>query len=517
MSKANRPLPRINPNSDKDNIDGIDLENEHNFPKFLKKIELETFRQIENLALEFKHQISVISGTNRSGKSTILMALSCSHFDFQKRNPKNGNLERQTWSSLMKFTSHDRQIRDWIYYITYKIGTSEERKRGQRKHDTKKWNGIGKKESQFKNRQVVFIDLERILPPRNFSETLFKIARNASLTSISASKVIEIEMLISYVLEEHFTLNKIAMLNDKDIFKYQNSDEYSSYNAATGEEVLTKIIIDIVEANDGALILIDEVEMGLHPKVQRRLIDALYYVSRYHKKQFIVTTHSPSILSSLPTRSRNFIERNNAGSYKLISNISINAALSKMDSKSYPLVDLFFEDQIAKRIIEKAIRNIQETYSLSNFKDLINLVESGSANDTYTNFKVHQRTFEKKVIKVGAGCILDGDMRNERHGSNLKYPQEECLHFLYSNFPPEKFLLGEYLRANPNRALQYHFDAGNVHDFFNKMIEESIVTTKEEALDKCWDVFVASEAGTEYFESLKSFILSLARKYSPYL
>src|SRR5690606_38352837 len=122
------------------------------------------FRHISSLTVNFNHPISVISGTNRSGKSTILMAIACSHFNFIKRNSQNGNLERHTWSSLMQITNKDLQSQDWTYFITYKTGKKIETKRGQRKYTTKKWNGIGKKESQFKFRDVVFIDLDRILP-----------------------------------------------------------------------------------------------------------------------------------------------------------------------------------------------------------------------------------------------------------------------------------------------------------------------------------------------------------------
>ena len=191
-------LKEINPNSDKDYIDNLDLENEHHFPRFLRNIKLSPFRHISDLTINFVHPISVIAGTNRSGKSTILMALACSHFDFKKRNVHNGKLERHTWSSIMQFTSHDKQVMDWTYSITYKIGEKELTKQGQRKALTKKWNGIGKKESQFTEREVIFLDLDRILPPRNFGRAIYYKAKNSSITSISTSNVPRIEKCLSY-------------------------------------------------------------------------------------------------------------------------------------------------------------------------------------------------------------------------------------------------------------------------------------------------------------------------------
>jgi predicted ATPase len=512
-------MSSINPNSDKDFINNLDITKPKAFPKFIRGITLNPFRHISDLDVEFQHPISVISGTNKSGKSTILMALACSHFDFQKRNTQNGKLERQTWSSIMKFTNHDRQQVDWNYFINYKTGSKLERSRGQRKYSTKKWNGIAKKESQFKDRQSIFIDLDRITPARNFNNKIFSLAKNAVATQISAKTNI-IEGYISYVLEQNISLQKIAAHLDKDIFTYIDSNNYSSYNAATGEEVLLKIILDIVEAKKGSLILIDEIEIGLHPKVQRRLMDVIYNIARNEDKQFIITTHSPSILSSVPEKSRIFIEKGVSNTFKAIPNISVNAALSKMDSCSYPLFDLYCEDNESKSIIYKAITGIQINHQQLNFHDLVNVIVSGSASQTYTYFKSHKETYPYKRIKTGYACILDGDRRNIKDSNNaLLFPPEECIHFIYSNECPEYFLLENHLQNHPNTTLRYHLDNckthSNPHILFDKVIENTQYSSKEEVFNALWEEFIATSNGNTYFEELKEFLLSMARKYSP--
>lgn len=506
----------MNPNSDRDYINQLDLTQENIFPKFLKELKLNPFRNIDLLDVGFTHPISVISGTNRSGKSTILMALACSHFNFQKRNFKNGNLERQTWSSLMKFTNHDKQNSDWTYFITYKTGKKIEIKRGQRKKQTKKWNGIGKKESQFKSRQVIFLDLDRVVPARNFNDKIFTLAKTAIIQNISKTKVQLIESYLSYVLEEAFTLNKLVEHQGRDIFKYKNSGEYSSYNAATGEEVLTKIIIDVVEADRGAIILIDEVELGLHPKVQRRLIDVFYNIARNEQKQFILTSHSATILSALPEKSRVFIERNNQGKYKAIANISVNAALSKMDSESYPLIDLYCEDNEARKIINKAISAIQIERNLNNFQDLINIIISGGSDIVYANFKAHQRTYDFKKVRSGYACILDGDRKALKNkAGEYIFPAEDDLHFIYSNESPEKLLLRAYLNKNPNSTLSYHLSHSNTHSLMQKMVENSNCINANEAFELCWKEFIETVDGGIYFKELKKFIIKMVNKFSP--
>lgn len=508
----------MNINSDIDFISKINIEEEKTFPIFLKELKFESFRHIPELTIRFNSPISVISGTNRSGKSTILMAIACSHFDFKKRNPKNGKLERHTWSSLMKFTSHDIQKEDWTYFITYKTGKKVQTKRGQRKVSSKKWNGIGKKESQYKMRQVVFIDLDRIVPARFYGDKIYRLSRNAALKEISAVKVAEIEQYLSHILEENFVIKKLAEHLDKDVFKYNNSNQYSSYNAASGEEVLTRIIIDIVEAPKGSLILVDEIEMGLHPKVQRRLIDVIRNVCRNENKQFIVTTHSSTILDAVESESRIFIEKNPSNEYKAINNISVSAALSKMDAKSFPLIDIYCEDDEAKKIIRKGIKGVESTFKLNNFNELINIIVSGSADKTYSNFISHKNTFSSKKVRSGFACVLDGDMKLIKDSKgNVTYKPEDDLHFLFSNECPEKFLTRAYLDNHPNVNIEYYLENENPHYLFQAIINNSDLNDKYEVFEYCWNLLMETDKGKIYFESLKEFLIKMAKKYSPEL
>jgi predicted ATPase len=509
----------MNINSDLDYFEKVDITKEKEYPIFLKKIKFENFRHIPELDIEFKNPISIVSGTNRTGKTTMLMSLACSHLNFLRRNPKNGLLERNTWSSLMKFTPHDKQDNDWTYYITYKRGNKIDKpKRGQRKAATNKWNGIGKKESQFDFRDVIFIDLDRIVPARFFNDKIYNEAKKGVLKNISTSNKTSIEKYLSYILEENFDLNNLATINDKDIFKYKNKYEYSSFNTATGEDVLTRIIIDIVEAKKNSLILIDEIEMGLHPKIQRRLMDVIRNVSRFDSKQFIITSHSSTILDSVNINSRIFIERNNFNQYKAIQNISVNAALTKMDSKSFPLIELFCEDNEAKKIVEKGIRNVGITKNLNNFKDLFNIISVGSSDKTYKCFEAQKLIYSHRKIKTGFGCILDGDMKLLKN-SNGKYsfPEQDGLHFLYSNDCPEKFLTKIYLDKHPNTTIQYYYDNENPHYLFQAIIDNSDLSSRDEVFDTCWNYFLETDNGNLYLEELSEFLLNLALKYSPEL
>jgi predicted ATPase len=508
----------INPNSDRDFIKECNIDDVAKFPLFFKQIKFESFRHISNLEINFINPITVITGSNKAGKTTILLSIACSHYNFKRRNVANGSLERARWGNTMRFTSQDIQRSDWTYHVIYREGRKTLNKRGQRKAETKKWNGVAKKESQIGTptthrpdggRNVVLIDLERIIPSRNLSSRIFNQTKNQleiQLTNFSVKNE-----YLSYVLEQEYSIGSLVKSADKEIFIYHNSENYSSYNTASGEDVLTRIISDIVDTENNSLILIEELEIGLHPKIQRRLMDIIYHESKKNNKQFIITTHSSTILSSVEPNSRIYIENNN-GTFKSISNISINASLSKMDSISYPLINVFIEDDIAEKIVNKAITQIVST--IKGFNNLINPIIIGSAEETYKCFKVHQQTHGKKKINCGFACILDGDMKSSQANRALRYPSEDGLFFLYSNHSPEKMLLKEYLNHHGNTSLSYHVNS-NPHCLFDKMIQEGICSTKKDAFDMCWAEFISNDYGQEFFNQLQTFLIERCRYFSP--
>ena len=512
---ATVPKITINPKAARDAVFSTDLTFEKSYPRFIEHVRFENFRHISNLHVNFPSPVTVVSGSNRSGKTTLLLSIACSHFEFKKRNYSNGKLERQTWSDVLKFTNHDNQLSDWTYHLKIKTGSKSEEKRGQRKYRTKKWNGLGKKESQIKDVNVVYFDLDRILPARYFSSVLHKKAQGSVGKDVSNANQAFIDACISYILEEEYSLTTLAEHLGKDIFGFSVANKYSSYNSASGEDVISRILIDCIEAPVNSLILIDELELGIHPKIQRRLMDVIFEVSTRGQKQFIITTHSGTVISSVPDKARVFIDTR-AASHHSVNPISINAALSKMDSEAHPLIDIFCEDKLAKKIISKALQEIDNRIIPGISSRLFNIIISGSAIDTYMNFVVRDRIFDLVRIRSGHVCILDGDMRTPKDkNGNLSYPPQDGLYFLPSNYPPEKLLCDIYEKNNNNSSLRYHINNSNVHCLFQKMQELVPFSNEDEVFNSCWQEFITDHAWKAEFDNLVNFLQDECRRYSP--
>lgn len=61
--------------------------------------------------------------------------------------------------------------------------------------------------------------------------------------------------------------------------------------------VLNPQLLDNILEETPGIVLIDEVDMHLHPEWQKRIMEDLHYI--FPKVQFIVTTHSPSVLANV--------------------------------------------------------------------------------------------------------------------------------------------------------------------------------------------------------------------------
>lgn len=507
-------MRKINPNEAKNLVDlfsdpSANRQNiRRNFPIFLEQLNIKKFRHLEDLTLKFQHPITSISGVNRSGKTSILMMLACSHLNFEQPNRNNGEPERRTWSDLMRFTKQDPQLNDWEYEIIYRKGDQFFPKTGRRKASTKKWSGVGKKESQFKERSVRFLDLDRTIPARSLGPTAYTKARKAS----PKDRNDELSQYLSYIFELEINTSPLSEHQNNTIlaFSGDNSQIYSSFNSASGEDVLSIMLTEIIDAPEKALILIDEVETGLHPSIQRRFIDILYHEAKTKSKQFILTTHSPSIISALPRIARLHIDRDNLNNKLVVkSQQSTIEILSSMDSDIFSLMNIYCEDDTAKKIIKKTI---EETIRDNHLSNLISVMKIGSAAKTYECFQAHKKVYELQkenlLGKVGYACILDGDQRTE-----TKYTASPYLSFLPSDKAPEVLLMTSYLKTNPNDSLTYHVKNSNSHVLFKKMQKLNLASSEEEAFNKCWEAYYSSSEGAEKIKELGDFILNALQKF----
>ena len=105
----------------------------------------------------------------------------------------------------------------------------------------------------------------------------------------------------------------------------------------------------------GSLVLIDEVETSLHPRVQRQLIRDLAVLCRARGLQVILTTHSPYVLEELPLDARAYILQPAGGGREIVYGVSPEFAMTKMDEMPHPECDLYVEDTRAETMLTEIL------------------------------------------------------------------------------------------------------------------------------------------------------------------
>jgi len=174
-----------------------------------------------------------------------------------------------------------------------------------------------------------------------------------------------------------------------------------------GENALFEIFSTIFSCPEGALFVIDEIELGLHIEAQKRFIDELKSVCLERKIQIICTTHSKEIFECLPHDARFFIEKNGTQTIAKMG-VSAEYAFSKLSAEKTSEVDVFVEDIIAQALLSAT--------TPSNIRSRINIEPIGSATALCIQLAaLHRRANNEKTL-----VVFDGDQRTkETNNKNL--------------------------------------------------------------------------------------------------
>lgn len=487
------------------------------YTNFTNNIEVVRFRHLSGVKIDFSHPVTIISGTNKVGKTSLLLLLACSHEKFLRLDSSKPEptLREHIWKDVMAFTKYETETNDYIYRLQWRVGKKKNSGEGKRLATSQAWSGLGKKakdrtNAKIKNREVRLIDLDRLLPARSFSASLLR--KTANTASVKLHD--DVAKAFCYILDipwgQAFSILEVSgHVNKRCYVISDGAGAYSSYNSASGEESLIGILREVIESPPSSLILIDEIEAGLHPSVQRKLAKVISLISWEHKKQFIITTHSPTIIDSFPVRSRRFLEVV-VGKYHVLNGISPQAAMSKMDAIGHPLVMLYLEDDLAKFLVDKVLIDLSRIYS--SFRGLIDICMSGPASDVKIDYARHKFRFGKVKSGLGFCAIFDGDMKGKVQFADIA--ADENVMFMFPQDAPEKFLVEAFLESNPNPQLSAFLAADNHHAAFGKMVDLNLASDKSDARNQCFEAFKNTPEYETFFAELSEFLRGVVQRFS---
>ncbi|MGX6961112.1 AAA family ATPase [Vagococcus xieshaowenii] len=236
------------------------------------------------------------------------------------------------------------------------------------------------------NRIITKIDLF-LSEEEEFSEIFFDKLYNEErsiydsfIKGLDVDIVDEYKYLIdisNFIVKDKVVLNTNKKMLNNDIFKYFNKS-WNSISSGTNSllSIFSNLSLLSDKEEDNIIILLDEVDVTLHPEWQRKFIhELLLFTNKKFKGknvQIILTTHSPLVLSDIRKDDVNFLCNNH-------SKIEINtfgANLNELMAESFFLSDGLIGD-FSKGVIKTIINKIngQERLSQSEVNNIYSIIE----------------------------------------------------------------------------------------------------------------------------------------------
>ena len=437
-------------------------------------------RGLHSFELKLEYPIAAIAGENGAGKSTLLAIAACAYHNRPdgyiptgRKNPyytfsdffiqSRGEAPPQGIRLLYQFLHNKWRVR--------KSGTGWQ---SRWKRVAGKWNNYDKRVS----RNVIYFGVQRVVPhyERSTHKSYRVRFRNESLDEEHRQRICMIAGRIigkTYDTFEKHTHSKYSLpvATSGDV-------RYSGFNMGAGESAVFEILVALFEAGKGSLLIIDELELGLHERAQIRFVHELKELCEELHCQVICSTHSHVVLNALPPEGRYFLETTNNRTL-VTSHVSPNYACGKLRGSNVGELDVFVEDDVAASILRLGIPH--------HLRRRVNVVPIGSSNAVI-------RMMASRYLEGKDNClhVLDGDKRSV-HAKNIsrfgRYAEnrfrdskeemeswaKERLTYLPSKNTPERWLVCSCKKVKEKSSLAQTWcveDAGVLEDWFDNALRE---------------------------------------------
>jgi len=361
-----------------------------NYGKYLLKIVIDKARSISNKTIEFEFPVTAIVGPNGGGKTTIAGAAAILYKEIAPALffAKSGKYDASMLNWKIEYEAIDKSIK-----------TNDTIRRTAKYHNLK-WA------RSTLDREVLVFGVSRTVPAAERKE-LRKCVSN--YFEVDEDKVLsfpgEVARSVSAILDKDVSEYKNIQVDDKGnvtLLSGVNSvgETFSEFHFGAGESSIIRMVTLLEKANDNTLVIIEEIENGLHPVATIRMVEYLIELAERKKIQAIFTTHSNDALIPLPSNA--IWASVNGELYKGKLDIrSLRAISGQIDSK----LVIFVEDEFAEMWVNSILTSIDDVA-----RDAISI---HSMKGDGTAVKVHTNHNLDPSARQKSACIIDGDSKQK--------------------------------------------------------------------------------------------------------
>lgn len=528
--------------------------------KMYKTIEINDFRQFKNQKLFFGKYLTVLSGRNSTGKSTILgMVANSGELKKKDGETYSSKAFRAEFSELFKgsqvfdhsgpnrfsitICDEDGRNLDYRSFRTawQQTGKSNHSSRGSK---TQNENLNGKRITQKSKCTYVSQNRFRVIPFKKLDDGKRTEAKfEYPVIYLGLSRLFPLgeshdesisNKQIRFVSEEHrswFVENYkkiLSMQTDiEGITNYSisetdkksgigvSTDYYDYLTNSSGQDNLGQILLALLsfrklreeqgERWRGGILLIDEIDATLHPAAQLKLIKLFLQEARNNNLQIMVTTHSISFLQEICKKTaHNFHEENN----NCVELYYFTNANRKLEIKRNPSIFEIENDLTISSLVQS--RNEVKLYSedkearwflrhlVPEYLNYVEIIESTIGCDQLINlYNADMQYFGNALI------VLDGDVTEKQLKKIPDNVRENLGNIikLPGDKSPERILYEYLMSLDPEHDFwERGSKFGFTWDYFKEHGPDSGSYTGEKNRDKYKQWFIAH---VPYFDNIK--------------
>jgi predicted ATPase len=229
----------------------------------------------------------------------------------------------------------------------------------------------------------------------------------------------------------------------------ENNRYYTEQNFSFGEIVMLNLLHDVKKASNGSFILIDELELALHPSAQVRLISCLRDLANEKGLTIIISTHSASIIKA--EKSVILLEQKTDNVIDVIYQCPPAKAIGAigMREDTMPDIIVLVEDKMAKSLFYALKQRYNELQNENSYLD-IRILEIGGFSNV-VNFYVEAKNYIF-YNNIYVTAFLDKDVETDiipydRYGNQdlIRQYHEHSAYLRFLPYTPEVLLVKTFI------------------------------------------------------------------------
>lgn len=381
------------------------------YGKYLHTIRLRNLRRFNEQKITFDFPVTALVAPNGGGKTTVLGAAALAYKEVKPGLffTKSGKFDNSMANWRMEYDLVDKRT-----------STKSDFVRRSAAFKDLKW-----KRDKFLSRNVIIMGVSRTVPA--VERTELKKCATKKFT-VNSSQINNFEQTVLDAVEKilgksvagykHIRVDnkgRVSLLTGTS----ENGTEFSEFHFGAGESSIIRLIMEVENAPINSLVLIEEIENGLHPIATIRLVEYLIEVAQRKKIQAIFTTHSDYALMPLPGEAiwAAWDGRLTQGKLKI-------SSLREMRHVEETKLIVFTEDEFTKNWVETMLR-----FSEVDLESVEVHFIGGDGNAVLFN-KYNNDNPARKAPSV---CFIDGDSPQSEsdEGRVFRLPgyyPEECVY-----------------------------------------------------------------------------------------